>query len=95
MEAAVLRSNSSAVATPVFANLEEARDQFIQELNNLKDGENAEPYVQNFLPAILPALRLGIRLIGRPRVVKFLAQLLAKLISKPMDRRGLPRSQRP
>jgi hypothetical protein len=82
MEVARLRSSSSAAATPVFADLDDARDRFIQELDNLKPGESPEPYVQNFLPAILPALRLGIRVIGRPRVVNFLAPLLAKLISK-------------
>ncbi|MCI0421649.1 MAG: hypothetical protein L0312_20890, partial [Acidobacteria bacterium] len=82
LEIARLRSGSTPAATPVFANLDDARDRFIQELNNLKQGESPEPYVQNFLPAILPALRLGIRLIGRPRVVNFLAKLLAKLISK-------------
>lgn len=82
LEVAQLRSSSSAAATPVFANLDDARDQFIQELDNLKPGESPEPYVQNFLPAVLPALRLGMRLIGRGRVVNFLAQLLAKLISK-------------
>lgn len=82
LEVARLRSGSSAAAIPVFANLDDARDRFIQELDNLKPGESPEPYVQNFLPAILPALRVGVRLIGRPRVVNFLAQLLAKLISK-------------
>ena len=82
MEVARLRSGSSAAATPVFANLDDARDRFIQELDSLKPGESPEPYVENFLPAILPALRLGMRLIGRPRVVKFIAPLLAKLISK-------------
>lgn len=81
MEVARLRSSSSATATPVFADLDDARDRFIQELDNLKPGESPEPYVQNFLPAILPALRVGVQLIGRPRVVNFLAQLLAKLIS--------------
>ena len=81
LEVARLRSSSSSAATPVFANLDDARDRFIQELDNLKPGESPEPYVQNFLPAVLPALRLGMRLIGRPRVVNFLAQLLAKLIS--------------
>src|SRR5262245_32074441 len=82
LEVARLRSGSSAAAIPVFANLDDARDRFIQELDNLKPGESPEPYIQNFLPAILPALRVGVRLIGRPRVVNFLAQLLAKLISK-------------
>src|SRR5262249_11185761 len=82
MEVAKLRSRSPAAATPVFANLDDARDRFIQELEHLGPGESPEPYVQNFLPAGLPALRLGMRVIGRPRVVNFLAPLLAKLISK-------------
>ena len=68
-------------AVPVFANLDDARDRFIQELENLRPGESPEPAIQNFLPAVLPALRLGMRLIGRPRVVGFLAPLLAKLIA--------------
>ena len=80
LEVARLQSSSTSAATPVFANLDDARDRFIQELDNLKPGESPEPYVQNFLPAVLPVLRLGVRLIGRPRVVNFLAQLLAKLI---------------
>jgi hypothetical protein len=82
LEVARLQSASTSAATPVFANLDDARDQFIQELDNLKPGESPEPYVQNFLPAVLPVLRLGLRLAGRPRVVNFIAQLLAKLIAK-------------
>jgi hypothetical protein len=82
LEVARLRSGSATAALPVFANLDEARDRFIQELNNLKPGESPEPYIQNFLPAILPALRVGVRLIKRPRVVSFLAPLLARVIAK-------------
>jgi hypothetical protein len=80
-EVARLRSTSSGVGLPVFANLDDAREQFIQELENLKPGENPEPYIQNFLPALLPALRLGMRLLGgRPKVVNFLSPLLGKVI---------------
>jgi hypothetical protein len=82
LEIVRLRNASTSAAAPVYANLDEARERFIQELDNLKPGESPEPYVQNFLPAVLPALRLGIRLIGRTRVVNFLSPLLAKLISK-------------
>ena len=39
------------------------------------------PLVQNFLPAILPALRLGLKVAGRPRVVRFLAEYLGRLIA--------------
>jgi hypothetical protein len=81
MEVTQLRS-SALPAPPVFANLDDARDRFIHELETLKPGESPEPYVQNFLPAVLPALRLGMRIIGRPRVINFLAPLLARLIAK-------------
>ena len=66
LEVARMQSGSAPPATPVFANLDDAREQFIQELDNLRPGESPEPAIQNFLPAVLPALRLGVRLIGRP-----------------------------
>jgi hypothetical protein len=82
LEAAEVRTGQATGATPMFADLDDAREQFIQSLNELDDGESAEPYIQNFLPAMLPALKLGLRLIGRQRVVNFLSPLLAKLIAK-------------
>ncbi|MFZ0530169.1 MAG: hypothetical protein WAL91_06500, partial [Propionicimonas sp.] len=52
----------------------------VRELAELRDGESAGPVIERFLPAILPALRIGVRLIGRRKVVNFLADLLGKLI---------------
>ena len=82
MEVAQVRTSAESAAVPAFAELDDAREQFIQDLENLKEGESAEPYIQNFAPAVLPALRVGIRLIGRPRVVRFLAKYLARLVAK-------------
>lgn len=82
MEVAQVRSRAASGASPVFAQLDDAREQFIRELNELEAGESAEPYIQNFVPALLPALRMGLRLVGRQRVVDFLAKLLAKLVAK-------------
>ena len=42
----------------------QARERFINELQGLKEGEDPAPHIQNFLPAILPALKLGIRFRG-------------------------------
>jgi hypothetical protein len=81
LEAARERS-ASAPAAPVFTNLEDAREQFMQDLESLKEGENPAPHVENFLPAILPVLKIATKMIGRPRVVNFLAGILGKLISK-------------
>ena len=59
LEVARARSASGA-ANPVFRNLDDARERFIDELQHLKEGENPAPYVENFLPAVLPALRIAI-----------------------------------
>lgn len=82
LEVARARSAAQSPTTPVFADLDQAREHFMDELQTLSEGEDPSPHVQNFLPAVLPVLRLGVRLAGRPRVVGFLAGFLAKLIGK-------------
>ena len=62
--------------------LAEARGQLIDRLNQATSDEDLAPAVEQFVPALLGALRIGIRLIGRPKVVNFLAKFLAKLIGK-------------
>ena len=81
LEIARARAASNGHAAPVFTDLDQARERLVHDLENLKEGESAAPYIENFLPAVLPALRVALRLIGRPRVVSFLAGLLGKLIS--------------
>lgn len=46
------------------------------------DEDRFQPAVEQFVPVLLGALRLGITLVGRPKVVNFLAGYLAKLIGK-------------
>lgn len=64
------------------AELAEARNRFVDNLQQLKEGEDPTPHIENFLPALLPALRIGIQLAGRKRVVSYLAKFLAKLIQR-------------
>ncbi len=68
-------------AYPV-AELEQARERFIDGLRQLREGEDPTPQVENFLPALLPVLKIGLKLAGRQRVVDFLANFLGKLIQK-------------
>lgn len=84
METAQLRTDAAGAAQPVFAELDDARERFIQQLADLGDGESAAPHVQEFLPAVLPALRLGFRLLpgGKPQVQKILAGLITQLVGK-------------
>jgi hypothetical protein len=62
--------------------LAEARGQLIDRLSDAAEDENLAPHIEQFVPALLGALRIGIRLVGRPKVVNFLAKFLAKLIGK-------------
>jgi hypothetical protein len=82
LEVARVRNDARQQAAPVYADLDQAREHFIEQLNELKEGEDPAPVIQNFLPAVLPALRLGVRLAGRGRVVGFLAGFLSKMIGK-------------
>lgn len=67
--------------------LDQARENFIRQINELEEGENPEPVVEEFVTAILTALRWGIRLIGRKRVKRFFVKIIAKLIRKLIGRR--------
>uniref|UniRef100_I2Q586 Uncharacterized protein n=1 Tax=Desulfovibrio sp. U5L TaxID=596152 RepID=I2Q586_9BACT len=64
------------------AELELARERFVEGLGQLKEGEDPTPQVENFLPALIPVLKVGLKLGGRKRVVDFLANFLGKLIQK-------------
>jgi hypothetical protein len=68
------------------AELDQAREEFIERLMELEEGEDPTPVVEQFVPAILMALRIGIRIIGRPKVVAFLAKFLGRLIAPYVGR---------
>ena len=61
--------------------LAEARSALIDRLGS-DEGEGVAPAVEQFVPALLGALRLGINLVGRPKVVRFLAKYLGQLIGR-------------
>ena len=62
--------------------LQHERAAFARDITNLEQGEDPAPVVERFVPAVLAALRLGIKIVGRPRVVNFLSSLLARLVEK-------------
>jgi hypothetical protein len=90
-EASEESESASAFANePVAATqLDAARAQFVSEISGVTS-ERAGPVVEQFIPAILPALRLGIRLIGRPRVVSTLARLVGQLIGRFVGPQATP-----
>jgi hypothetical protein len=82
LEMAEIITEAQAPVDDSLAELDRARAQFVDEISRLKEGEDPTPYVESFIPAILPALRLGIKLIGRPKVVDFLAKYLDNWLVK-------------
>jgi hypothetical protein len=62
-----------------YATIKHARRSFIKKL---KEGREVGPAMEEFLPALYPALKIGISLVGRKRVIDFLAGLLSKLVEK-------------
>lgn len=58
-----------------------ARAQFARSIVNLAEGEDPRPHVERFVPAVLAALKLGISVIGRPRVVGLLSEWVSSLIA--------------
>lgn len=88
LEVAAGEHESDQPAPPVFANLDDARERFIADLQALKEGESPEPAIQNFLPAVLPALGIVSKLIGRQRLVGTLSGLLAPLVARLIGPEG-------
>ncbi len=75
-------AEQNAAASDTLRELQQRRAEFARDITELASGEDAGPVVERFVPAILAALKLGIKIIGRPKVVNFLAGLVAKLIAK-------------
>ncbi len=70
-------------------SIETARENFINELSNLKEGEDPTPALENFLPVVMKVamkvLKVAVNLIGREKLVNLLAGLIAKWIQKFLD----------
>jgi len=63
-------------------HLAQARGALIDRIRSADDNEDLAPAVEQFAPVLLGALRVGINLVGRSKVVRFLAGYLGKLISR-------------
>jgi hypothetical protein len=82
-------------ATDPVGELDLARAEFIAGIGQLENGKDPTPLLENFIPvAIQPLAKMAIKLIGRPKVVRFLARLLAKLIGRFVGKeQAMPLSQ--
>jgi hypothetical protein len=60
--------------------LRRARRRLAKDFKDLGDGDDPAPAVEQFIPALLPALKLGLKVIGRKRVVEAIARLVGNLL---------------
>jgi len=59
----------------------QARERFAEQISGLREDEDPTPHVEEFVAAALyPIAKTAITIVGRQRVVKFLAKYIAKLI---------------
>ena len=63
-----------------YRRLRRARRRFVGNLQKLDDGDDPAPAVEQFIPAILPVLKLGLKIIGRKRVVEAIGKLVGNLL---------------
>jgi hypothetical protein len=77
---ALLEDRQSSGSRSALSDLDHARTVFAARLSQMDQGEDPTPAVEQFVPAILGALKLGVRIIGRPKIVRFLAGHVAGLI---------------
>jgi len=63
-------------------NLSRARKRFAKRIVAVKPDDPVGPVVEEFVPAVLAALKLGVKIIGRPKVVSMLSGLVANFIKR-------------
>lgn len=66
--------------------LDRARSTLADKLASLDEGEDPTPAVEQFVPVVLAALRIGINLLGRPKVIRYIAGYVAQLIQRYVGR---------
>ncbi|WP_042876349.1 hypothetical protein [Cupriavidus necator] len=76
------RDSESGAGGRELERLAEARGVLIDRFRTASDEEDLAPAIEQFVPALLGALRIGINLVGRPKVVRFLAGYLGQLIKR-------------
>jgi hypothetical protein len=80
---AEVETESQATSNAI-GDLDSARARFAEQVTELPAGTAPVAELEQFIPAImavLPAVRLGINIVGRDKIVRFLADRVAGLIS--------------
>ncbi|MBK9306034.1 MAG: hypothetical protein IPM58_02840 [Nitrospira sp.] len=73
--------------------LDEAREEFVEQLLSLKEHEDPTPHIEQFVVAVLQTIRFIakpiIEAVGRDKVIKYLAKYVAKLTGRFIKKKDL------
>lgn len=77
------------------ARLEAARERFVQAVGTARTAEEIRPHVEEFVGSVLLVIRTAVKLIGRKRVINFVANIFTRMIARligPQAARPLARA---
>ena len=77
---AMLEDRQTAGSHHALRDLDRARNTFVSQVSRMSDGEDPTPAVEQFVPAILAALKLAVGIIGRQKIVNFLSGYISNAI---------------
>jgi hypothetical protein len=78
------------VARDPYADLAQARERFVREITQAEGEEETQVVVEHFLPAVMFALRQGIRLAGRNNVLGWVSKPIAAIIAPLVGKANAP-----
>ncbi|NUP11047.1 MAG: hypothetical protein HOW73_33800 [Polyangiaceae bacterium] len=83
-------STAALAARDPHRDLDRARARFVRQVSEADGEDSVGPAVESFVPAILMAVRMGIKVIGRQKVVNLLGDLIGKLIGPLVGKQNGP-----
>jgi hypothetical protein len=73
-----------------YADLARARERFVREVTEASNEEEAKVVVERFVPAVLFAVRQGIKFLGRQRLVDAIGSPIATIIAPLIGKKHAP-----
>ena len=64
------------------SQLDQAREIFVQQIGHLREDEDPEPVIEEFVSAVLIGIKWAVRIIGKKKVKNIAVKLISRLIRK-------------
>src|SRR5262249_34887111 len=70
------------------AELDSTRAQLVKELSRLQPGESTQPLMEQFVPALWPAAKAAVAILGRKKLVRLIGGMLKGPVAKIIGAEG-------